>query len=182
MSTDKPSDPFAPLQAAPFAAPAGGLFAAPTAGAFGAGPVDAFAVDDTGAQFWDAVTEEALSEEGSPEGIAKRVLNEVEQAFKDRAQAEEKRVLEAVDSEYWICLVFQTRGQKDEFLKACGADMSVMGDKYIEGPDFAKLIGRPVTPVAVRYNISSKLDRRLNDMSRGFDELTGLGPQQPEGA
>lgn len=46
--------------------------------------------------------------------------------------------------------------------------------KTFDGPDFAAKIGKAVAPVEVRYNISDKLDRRLNEMARGLDELSGL--------
>ena len=172
MNTDKLfDDPFA-IAGEPVAKPFDAATASFDVGVgdpFGGNPVE---------EVWDAISNEA-EQEGSPEGMAKRVLGEVEQAFKDRATAEQKRMEEAVDSEYWICLVFQTRAQKDEFLTKCGANPMNMGDKYIEGPDFARLIGKPVDPARVRYNISDKLDRRLLDMSRGFDELSGLGDPQP---
>lgn len=171
MSTDKkPDDPFGVSDL--FGSAAASPFDSAGPSPFDSGG-DPFA-GDKGAEFWDMVSEEAAGED-SPEATGKRVLNEVEAAFKARAQAEQKRMEEAVDSEFWICLVFQTRAQKDQFLERAGVDAAILGDKYIEGPDFARAIGRPVDPVKVRYNNSDKLDRRLVEMSRGLDELPGLG-------
>lgn len=100
-----------------------------------------------------------------------RVLTAVEVAFKARAQAENKRATEAVDPEYWCCLVFQSRRQKEEFLAAVGASLPEYGDKYLDGPSFAALIGRPVAPEPKSYNITPRLDAKWLELARELSDV-----------
>jgi hypothetical protein len=68
-------------------------------------------------------------------------LSDILQGFKGRADKENQRILDATDSEYWVAVCFQTREQKEEFLKKIGVDMETMGDKYIDGMELAKIMG-----------------------------------------
>lgn len=69
-------------------------------------------------------------------------------AFKERAQNENARLLDATDSEFWFSVCFQTREQKEEFLKKAG--LFDIGDKYIDGLKVAAKMGinleSPVPP------------------------------------
>jgi len=63
---------------------------------------------------------------GSVEADSKAEVSAVLQGFKDRAKAEQKRFDLATDSEYWVALCFQSREQKEEFLRA--VKMLALGD------------------------------------------------------
>ena len=161
MSDDKIIDPFAIASTDPF----GSLGGDP----FGSTPMDVFsphssAFDTSNNDYWESVSEPL--EDESPEETSARVLNAVQQAFKDRATAEMKRMNDAVDSEYWLCFIFQTRGQKEQFLERAGIAVALHGDKYLDGPTIAAHLGFPVDPVEVRYNTSAKLDSKLGSLAR----------------
>lgn len=74
---------------------------------------------------------------------AEEELSEVLSGFKQRAEIEEQRFLDATDSEYWFCLCFQTREQKEEFLEKIG--LMELGDKYIDGMKAAQKLGITMT-------------------------------------
>jgi hypothetical protein len=59
--------------------------------------------------------------------------------MKGRERVERNRFLEATDSEYWVALCFQTRAQKDDFLRRM--DLIDLGDKYLDGLDVAARMG-----------------------------------------
>lgn len=59
--------------------------------------------------------------------------------FMKRAQAEQKRTELVTDSEFWFCVCFETREQKDKFLKAAG--LWDIGDKYLDGRQVSKALG-----------------------------------------
>jgi len=90
---------------------------------------------------------------------SKRELSALEQAFIDRKKAEQARFTQAVDSEYWVALCFQTREEKEDFLRKLG--LLAQGDKYIDGRQAAKKIGIQLDPIEILYkstfNISPKL-------------------------
>lgn len=65
-------------------------------------------------------------------------LDAVQAAFRDRREKEKQRYELATDSEFWFCVCFQTREQKEKFLSAIGLDRDV---KYIDGLKYAKKIG-----------------------------------------
>lgn len=73
--------------------------------------------------------------------IAERKLAEINRpgsSFKERAEAEKARFKLATDSEYWVCLCFETREQKQEFLTAVGHED---GDKHVDGLALAARLG-----------------------------------------
>lgn len=67
-------------------------------------------------------------------------LQALDQAYRDRAAQEQKRRKLATDSEFWFAVCFESREEKEAFLKAVGAKRNIHGDKYISGKAFAKLL------------------------------------------
>jgi ABC-type uncharacterized transport system involved in gliding motility auxiliary subunit len=78
-------------------------------------------------------------EKPNMEKEAKKELNELQQRFSDAAKRENTRLSDTIDSEYWVAICFQTREQKDEFLKLAG--WLKHGDKYLDGMQIAKTMG-----------------------------------------
>ena len=66
-------------------------------------------------------------------------LSALQEAFKKRAKQEAQRFRDVTDSEYWVALCFQTREDKDRFLRAL--NLIQLGDKYIDGHKAAQLLG-----------------------------------------
>ncbi|MDY4007503.1 MAG: hypothetical protein SOY94_01390 [Candidatus Limiplasma sp.] len=62
-------------------------------------------------------------------------LTEVENSFRERMKVENKRFRDMCDTEYWFCVCFTSREQKEEFLQKIGMDTDL---KYIEGKDMAR--------------------------------------------
>lgn len=83
-------------------------------------------------------------------------LDAVQEGFRKRAKDEGNRFALATDTEYWACLCFQTREQKDAFLKAL--DLLKFGDKYLDGQKVAAQLGVELPAADVPYNTSSKTD------------------------
>jgi hypothetical protein len=82
---------------------------------------------------------------------------------------EAKRRQDVTDSEYWVALCFESREQKEEFLRKLTArGVSTEGeDKYVDGRKFARMLGVAVTPdPAARRNvtISSRWQRHVKEM------------------
>ena len=67
----------------------------------------------------------------------------------------------AVDSEYWVAICFQSRAQKEAFIKGMG--LSLYGDKYLDGARIASKFGI-VLPTALASKPLKKLDSGLADM------------------
>jgi hypothetical protein len=88
------------------------------------------AADDIQLQADDPEAEGAVTPEEA-EAMAAAEVNEVLSGFKARARQEDQRFEDATDSEYWVCLCFQTRDQKEEFLRKKG--WLDLGDKYLDG-------------------------------------------------
>lgn len=64
-------------------------------------------------------------------------LGEVEKSFRERMKKENKRFLDMCDTEYWFCVCFTSRAQKEELLKLLKMDVD---EKYIDGRELAKAI------------------------------------------
>ena len=74
---------------------------------------------------------------------SKQEMSEVLRAFKERAKREQKRYWDAVDSEYYTVVCFQTRAQRDEFLEKSGLSAVVgnRGARYLDGLEVAQVLG-----------------------------------------
>lgn len=92
----------------------------------------------------------------SNEEAAQRETSAVLEAFIARSRAEQERFALVTDSEYWVGLCFQTREQKDWFLRE--AKLLQAGDKYIDGMLLAQRMGIKLPPADVPYNVSAKVD------------------------
>lgn len=79
-------------------------------------------------------------EEGTLERDAGEELQQLESAYVQRRKAEDKRRENATDSEYWFAVYFESRTEKEAFLKAIGAKKKLHGDKYLDGRKLAKLL------------------------------------------
>lgn len=75
-------------------------------------------------------------------------LGEVEQSFRERMSAENKRFRDMCDTEYWCCICFTSRAQKEEFLGSLDFDVDL---KYIEGKEFARAVKRPVKTEDLKF-------------------------------
>ncbi|MBO9357760.1 hypothetical protein GG851_27540 [Bordetella petrii] len=84
-------------------------------------------------------------------------LSALEDGFRKRAKDEGRRFALATDSEYWACLCFQSRAQKEAFLAAL--KLLPLGDKYIDGERAAKILGIELPVADVPYNTSEKIDK-----------------------
>ncbi len=63
-------------------------------------------------------------------------MSEVLKQFLARGKEERKTFEENVDSEYWVAVCFQSREQKEEFLRLAG--WLQFGDKYLDGLEIAE--------------------------------------------
>lgn len=73
---------------------------------------------------------DAEKQKNSPE-VRKKQLSKILLELKNQRERERALFYENVDSEYWFCVCFQTRAQKDEFLSKIG--WNSFGDKYLDG-------------------------------------------------
>ena len=103
---------------------------------------------------------------GNVEGDAQAEIGALESAFLSRAKNEEKRRRFATDSEYWCCLCFESREQKETFLRAL--DWIQHGDKYLDGLDIAAQMKIPLPDAQVPY-VKSKPDAKLDALSLPLD-------------
>jgi len=65
-------------------------------------------------------------------------LTAMQKAYRGRARAEVDRFREATDPEFWVALVFESREQKEDFLREFG--LSRLGDKYLDGRKVARVL------------------------------------------
>ena len=87
----------------------------------------------------------------------------VDSAFRKRAKGEQKRFENATDSEFWVAICFQTREQKEEWLrKSCLADL---GDKYLDGHDVAAVMGIDLTEPDPAWPTLRGPSKRLRDLT-----------------
>lgn len=84
-------------------------------------------------------------------------LGAVQKGFRDAIKREDKRFELATDSEYWFCVCFQTREQKEFLLKAM--ELFEHGDKYLDGQILAQKLGIKLPDASVPYRTEGKIDK-----------------------
>ncbi|OCG77376.1 hypothetical protein A9G42_05580 [Gilliamella sp. Nev6-6] len=94
---------------------------------------------------------------GNPEIDSKSDLNEVQAAFRKRMKMENARFQNTTDSEYWFAMCFQTRAQKEAFLRAM--DLFLLGDKYLDGVEVAEKLGIDIPDANIKYLPDGKIDK-----------------------
>lgn len=94
---------------------------------------------------------------GNPEADSEADLDAVQEGFRNRAKQESDRFALATDSEYWACVCFQSREQKERFLAAL--NILEFGDKYLDGQLVAERLGVKLPAADVPYKPDPKLDR-----------------------
>lgn len=100
-------------------------------------------------------------------------LAQLHQGFRERMKNEAKRRAIATDAEYWLCVVFQDRDQKDQFLRATGWE--TLGDKYLDGERLADRMGVAIDKSEIVYNIGGA-DPKLSALV-GIDPAYGGEPE-----
>ena len=71
------------------------------------------------------------------EGEMAERIDELHQAFRDRAKQEEKRFADVCDSDYYFVVCFSNNGQLNEFCESVGLDPNEI---YIDGREFTRKI------------------------------------------
>lgn len=94
---------------------------------------------------------------GNPEVDSKADLDEVQASFRERIKAENSRFQNTTDSEYWFAMCFQSREQKDAFLRAM--NLFLIGDKYLDGIEVAKQLGIDIPEANIKYLPDGKVDK-----------------------
>lgn len=68
-------------------------------------------------------------------------LSALDQAFRQRRDAEERRYKHAVDASYWVGVCFHSYEDLEEFLTAIGLNRAVFRGQYLDGYQLARAIG-----------------------------------------
>lgn len=93
---------------------------------------------------------------GDAEVDSKLELDALQTGFRERMKAESKRFELATDSEYWACICFQSREQKEHFLSAL--KILEFGDKYLDGQLVAEKLGLKLPPCDIKYKVEPKVN------------------------
>ena len=93
---------------------------------------------------------DAVPDTDDSEADNKNVMSAALAAFKAQAKNETKTFQDNTETEYWFCVCFQNREQKEEFLKKAG--WFNHGDKYLDGQFVAKKMGIEIPEVTRKFN------------------------------
>lgn len=104
--------------------------------------------------------------QGEIEQDAAAELAALSDTFSGRAKLEAKRFELAVDSEYWFCVFFQNREQKERFLQAM--DWATQGDKYLNGLALAELQGINIGK-RIEMPKPKNISKRMKRLAEGGD-------------
>lgn len=98
-------------------------------------------LDKRKSKFLDAKHEQERAKKQEARGIRKQeqAMNAALSGFIQRREHEAQRRKDATDSEYWVCICFANRADKDRFVKEFELDQcplipGTVGDKYVDGP------------------------------------------------
>lgn len=72
-------------------------------------------------------------------------MSEVVKQIKEAKRAQFDRFRVSRDPDYWLALCFQSREQRDEFLRRVG--WTTIGGRYVNGLDVARRLGADIEPI-----------------------------------
>lgn len=84
---------------------------------------------------------------------SKKEMDELLEKFAERNKLSQEKLQDVSDSNFWTCIVFQSRAQAEDFHKKLGLDTQ---DVYIDGVEFAKKIGIDIIKVKCTPNNKKK--------------------------
>ena len=88
--------------------------------------------------FSDREIQAMLSELTETADELNQKINKVKTEFQKRAEKENDEKTDALDSEFWVCICFKNRKQKDEFLNEF--KLAELGDKYLDGNSVGEIL------------------------------------------
>lgn len=106
----------------------------------------------------------AIEYQGKLEPDCKAEMSALLKAFSDRKTTARAQFRELVDTEYWFCVCFQNRAQKNAFLAAIG--WLELGDKYLPGDAVAKKMNVELPEAAVRFGGEDKDDVVIRNLKQ----------------
>ena len=93
------------------------------------------------------------------EGSAALELEVAESFIREQRQDEREQWRLLTDPDFWCCIVFQSRAQRDEFLQ--GAGLPDLGPKYLNGLTVAQRLGVKVTPIVLPRKVARPMPKTL---------------------
>lgn len=100
---------------------------------------------------------------GNAEADSAAEMAALQSGFAARARQEAARFQAATDSEYWCCLCFQSREQKEAFLRCMG--WAELGDKYLDGLEIASRQGISLPSSEQLRFVPAKPDKALTELA-----------------
>lgn len=94
-------------------------------------------------------------------------LGEVEKSFRERMKNENKRFRDMCDTEYWCCVCFTSREQKEEFLQKIGMETDL---KYIDGHEMAKAFRKSLKTPDLEFAKIKAFDKEYLDRAAKLPE------------
>ncbi len=95
--------------------------------------------------------------------IYQTLISDEETGIKAAARAEWSKFADASDSQYYFCMVFQSREARDQFLQHVKWATDLRSE-YVCGEDVAKLMGVPIT-ARIPPMPKGKKNRRLEQLA-----------------
>lgn len=101
------------------------------------------------------------------EQIANKEVDDMMTMIKENRRNNAERFRDIEAGEFWFCVCFQSRSQKEEFVKQLlekypGHDN--FGDKYVSGLELAEILGIPVTPIILEVKKNRLAPKPLRGM------------------
>jgi hypothetical protein len=100
------------------------------------------------------------------EQIANREVVDMMTMIKENRKNNAERFRDIEAGEFWFCVCFQSRSQKEDFVKMLlerypGHDN--FGDKYVSGLELAEMLDIPVTPIILGVKKSRLAPKSLRE-------------------
>lgn len=115
--------------------------------------------------FWDKGDERPEEVGGLAELEAACIeeLTATEKSFRDRMKNESSRFRDMCDTEYWFCVCFTSREQKNEFLEKVGLDTET---KYFDGKEVAAAFKKSIKTPDLEFAKIKSFDKDFVERAR----------------
>lgn len=109
-------------------------------------------------------------DETDPEAVASREVDDMMQMIRENRRNHAERFRDIEAGEFWCCVCFQSRTQKEEFVLkllekfAPHLDIDRFGDKYISGLELAAMLDISIEPIILEVKKNRLAPKSLRGM------------------
>lgn len=108
-------------------------------------------------------------DQSDPEAVANQEVSDMMQMIRENRKNNAEHFRDIESGEFWFCVCFQSRSQKEEFIEKLLKQYSpsaqgTFGDKYVSGLELADMLNIDIAPITLEVKKNRLAPKSLRGM------------------